>query len=370
MTKPVPLPGLLEIDPYKPGKATGHAGPVFKLSSNESALGASPKALAAYAAAGNALERYPDGDATQLRETIAQTHGLPANHVVVGAGSDEIIQLLLRGYAGPGDNIVQSRHGFSYYHLAAQAAGVRTLYADEDDLVINIDRVLEVVTAQTKLVFLANPNNPTGTVLMGDALRQLRAQLPPHIILVLDGAYAEYMDTPAYTDGADMVGAAIAAGADNVVMMRTFSKIYGLGGMRVGWAYAPADIIAVLNRIRGPFNVNAPALQAAAAAMADQDFVDQNRAHNKTERARVAAGLAALGYQVTPSHGNFVLFAASADPASGPATAQDILAFLEGQGVLIRAAASAQLPGHLRASIGSVAANDAFLQGMAAFAAR
>ncbi len=368
MTKPVPRPGLMDITPYKPGKSTVHQGPVFKLSSNESALGASPKAIEAYQDASNSLERYPDGNATALRTVIAGVHDLPVDNLVIGAGSDEIIQLLVRGYAGEGDNIVQSRHGFSYYHLAAASAGAGTRYADEKDLTADIDALVEAVDEKTKLVFLANPNNPTGTVLMRDELQRLRRALPSHVILVLDGAYAEYMADDRYTDGADMVREAIEAGADNVVMMRTFSKVYGLGGARVGWAYGPDSIIGLLNRIRGPFNVSAPALKAAAAAMADQDFVVENRIHNAAERQRVTGALEHLGFVVTPSYGNFVLFTVKGMAEDQAETASKILAFLEDRGVLIRAAASSQLPTHLRASIGSEAANDKFLEGMTAYA--
>ncbi|MEM9421725.1 MAG: histidinol-phosphate transaminase [Pseudomonadota bacterium] len=363
VTKPAPRSGLMDITPYKPGKSMVHQGPVYKLSSNESALGVSPEAMQAYEEAARALERYPDSDATALRTVIAGVHNLPADNLIVGAGSDEIIQLLMQGYGGEGDNIVQSRHGFSYYHLAAAAAGMETRYADEDALTASVDALIAAVDARTKLVFLANPNNPTGTVLMRKEVARLREHLPSHILLVLDGAYAEYMDDDQYTDGADLVSSSIEIGADNVVMMRTFSKVYGLAGARVGWAYAPAEVIGVLNRIRGPFNVSAPALSAAASAMADQTFVAQNKAHNFAERQRVTNALEGFGFEVVPSYGNFVLFSIPGKEDAQEQHAAALLAFLEERGVLIRAAASSQLPTHLRVSIGSTQANDKFLEG-------
>ncbi len=368
MSKPVPRPGLLEISPYTPGKSTGTTARVHKLSSNESALGASPNAIAAYERVAAKLERYPDGNAVALREAIGEVYGVAAANIVVGAGSDEIITLLIRAYAAEGDNIVQSAHGFSYYHLAAASAGVETRYAPEKSYTADIDAIADTVDDRTRIVFLANPNSPTGTVLMGDVISRLRAMLPPHVILVLDGAYAEYMDDPLFSGGDDLVREAMATGADNVVMMRTFSKIYGLGGLRVGWAFAPDGIIDILNRIRPPFSVNAAGLAAAEAAVRDQAFASRNRQHNAKERARVARALSAFGFAVVPPYGNFILFgmpeAAEQDDA---AEARMLLSHLESEGVLIRSAASSGLPGHLRVSIGNAEANDAFLAGLGNF---
>ncbi|MEM9989586.1 MAG: histidinol-phosphate transaminase, partial [Pseudomonadota bacterium] len=316
-------------------------------------------AMAAYHAAMNSLERYPDGSSLELRETIGKVHGLPTDNLIIGAGSDDIITLLIRAYANEGDEILQTEYGFSYYAIAAKAALVGTSFAPETAYCADIGKTLKTVGPKTKILFLANPNNPTGTVLNAAEIKDLRAELPPHILLILDGAYAEYMDDPDYTDGADLVAETIGSGADNVVMMRTFSKIYGLGGLRVGWAYAPTSIISILNRLRSPFNVSAPGLKAAVAAMEDQEFVAQNRVHNAKERARIDMALKGLGFQTIPSHGNFILF-----DAKSPDNAQTLLKTLEGDGVLIRSTASSNLPQHLRVSIGDQPANDAFLQSL------
>lgn len=362
MGKPTPLSGLMEIDPYTPGKSKLGSGPVHKLSSNESALGASPRAVAAYEDAAATMAKYPDGTATDVKAAISEVHGLRVEELIIGAGSDDIINLIIRAYAAPGDNIVQSAHGFSYYQLAAKAARAEIRFAQETDLTADISSILNEVDERTRIVFLANPNNPTGTVLMRNAIEALRERLRDDIILVLDGAYAEYVETPDYSDGEDLVKASIAADQDNVVMMRTFSKIYGLGGLRVGWAYAPRSIIDVLERLRSPFNVSGPGLAAATAAMRDQDFVQKNREHNRVERDRVAGSLTQWGFKVTPSYGNFVLF-----DMKTAEKAKTLLGFLEERRVLIRSGASSGLPAHLRVSIGSTEANTTFLEAVRAF---
>lgn len=365
-TRPHPRPALARLQPYVPGKAKTGATDVIKLSSNESALGPSPAAMAAYRAETARLERYPDGAASDLRAAIGEVHGLDPARLIIGAGSDEIISMTIRAYAGPGDSIIQSAHGFSYYHIAAGAAEVETLFVPETGLTADVTALGLAATAETKVLFLANPNNPTGTFLAAGEVRRLRQTLPSHVILVLDGAYAEYMDDNDYADGRDMVDEAIKTGADNVIMMRTFSKIYGLGGLRVGWAYAPPSVIDILGRIRPPFNVAAPALAAAAAAIRDKQFVRQNREHNAKERDRLTRMISAFGYRVTPSAGNFLLFTPQTDSRETDLEkAQALLAGLERRGVLIRSAASSGLPGHLRVSIGPVTDNDAFLGALA-----
>lgn len=366
MAKPRPRPGLSAIAPYVPGKAKLGDGPVHKLSSNESALGPSPRALEAYQSASAVVERYPDGDATALRAVIGEVHGLDPSALIIGAGSDDIIEMLIHGFCDDGDEVLQTRHGFSYYAVAARAGGATPVLVDEVALTADVDALIAAQTDRTRLLFLANPNNPTGTMLDREALLRLREGLREDIILVLDGAYAEYVSEGAYTDGRDLVDAAIASGADNVIMIRTFSKVYGLGGLRVGWGYGPAHIMDILGRIRSPFNVSGPALAAAAAAMADQSFVAENRAHNDRERARVHEALSGLGYVVTPGFGNFLLFTTQGDDAAQQAAARKILAHLETHRVLIRAAASSNLPGYLRVSIGLADDNDAFLDGMRA----
>lgn len=362
--RPQPLPGLSGIAAYVPGKAKADDGrKVWKLSSNESALGASPKAIEAMAEAARGMHIYPDGAARDLKAAIAEVEGLDPARLVIGSGSDEILQLLIKAYAGPGDNIVQSAHGFSYYAIAAAAARVETRFAAERALTADPEAIAAEVDGRTRLVFLANPNSPTGTVLMAGEVRRLRELLPPRVILVLDGAYAEYMEAPDYTDGRDLVDTAAASGVDNVVMTRTFSKIYGLGGARVGWGYGPESVMSILERIRPPFNITLPSLAAAEAAMRDQAFVAENKAFTLAERARLAAGIAEAGFETVPSHCNFVLFdAGSADRAKA------LLAHLEKDGILVRSAASSFLPAHLRVTVGPREATDAFLASLATFA--
>ena len=370
---PQPRPGILDIVPYKPGKA-GEPAPgrkLYKLSSNESGLGPAPAGMAAFRDVTTALELYPDGAAGRLKAKIAEAHGLEEARLFVGAGSDEIISLLCRAYAGEGHSIVQTRHGFSYYWLAAKAAGAEPLFAPEADLYADVDAILATVRDDTRVVFLANPNNPTGTLIPASEVRRLREGLPAGVILALDGAYAEYMDPGSeYEDGAALVRERIASGHADTVMMRTFSKIYGLGGLRVGWAYAPEAMIQVFDRIRSPFNVNAPALAAAEAALADQDFVLRNRAHNDTERARIRAAAARMGYESPEPSANFVLMRMPGDDDDArAAVAERLIGHLERDGIMVRSVAGAWLPGHVRVSVGSVEANDAFLESLEHFEA-
>ena len=352
MTAPTPRPGILDITPYKGGasKSAG-AARVWKLSSNESALGASPKAIAAHEAASSELERYPDGGASDLRASLAALNGIDAERIVCGAGSDEILQLLCQAYLGPGDAIVQSEHGFLVYAIAATACGARVIKAPERELTTDVDALLAAVDDTTRIVFVANPNNPTGTWVSSAEIARLRAGLPDGVLLVIDAAYAEYMDDPAYDVGIDL-----ARDRDDVVVTRTFSKIYGLGALRLGWGYCPAAVADVLNRIRGPFNVTAPALAAGLAAVGDQTFVARNRAHNTAERARIATALAERQIATTPSAGNFVLaHFPDADRAAS------VISRLAARGVLVRGVAAYGLPAAVRISIGSTEANDALI---------
>ncbi|MEO1014047.1 MAG: histidinol-phosphate transaminase [Pseudomonadota bacterium] len=355
-----PRPGVMEIEPYVPGADKGPGGrPAHKLSANESALGASPKAVEAFRAAGASLHLYPDGAASALRDTIADVHGLDATRIVCGAGSDEILQLLARAYLGPDDSIVQTRHGFLVYSLAATACGAKTLMAPELRLTANVDQLLAAVDDATRIVFLANPNNPTGTYISDAEVRRLREALREDILLVVDCAYAEYMDASDYGDPARLVD-----DFDNIVMTRTFSKIYGLGGLRLGWGYCPAPVADALNRIRGPFNVSAAAIAAGVAAVRDQDFVARNRTHNASERGRLEQRLGGLGCEFVPSAANFILL--RPPPESGR-TATDAIAFLAERGVIVRGVAAYGLPDWFRVSIGSTEANDAFLSAISDF---
>ncbi len=350
MAAPTPRPGILDIKPYVAGGSSAPgAAKVYKLSSNESALGASPKAIEAYKVASETLHLYPDGSAHALREKIAETFRLDANNIVCGSGSDEILQLLTKAYVGEGDNIIQTEHGFLVYALAAKSCGAEPRFAKEKHLATDVDAILELVDDRTRIVFVANPNNPTGTYVPDSALRRLREELRDDILLVIDAAYAEYMDEPDYDSGAAMV-----EDFNNVVMTRTFSKIYGLGGMRLGWGYCPATIADVLNRIRGPFNVNTAALAAGAAALDDKEFLSKNRNFNREERDWLAQQLDGLGLDFVPSFGNFILVKF---PDAPGLNADDIQAYLKSEGVIVREMGPYKLGEYLRISIGDKEGN-------------
>jgi histidinol-phosphate aminotransferase len=360
MSGPKPRDSVLSIDPYVPGKssATG-GGKVHKLSSNETPLGPSPAAVAAYKAAGDKLEFYPDGAATALREAIGAAYGLNPARIVVGAGSDEILNLLAHAYLGPGDEAVYSQHGFLVYPIATKAAGGTPVVAPETEHTADVNALLSKVTARTKIVFLANPNNPTGTYLPFKEVRRLHAALPPNVLLVLDAAYAEYVRRNDYESGVELAGT-----APNVVMVRTFSKIYGLAGLRIGWCYGPAGIIDALNRIRGPFNVSAPAIAAGVAALADRTHLEKAAAHNDTWLPKVTEALEQLGLKVTPSVGNFILIHF---PESAGKRAPDADVFLSQRGIVLRRMDAYSFPNALRMTIGSAEANEATISALTAF---
>ena len=354
MASPAPRPGILDIKPYVPGASSAKGGDkVYKLSSNESALGASEKAVEAYKGAADELFLYPDGGSNALRAKIAETCGLDAARIVCGAGSDEILQMLVKAYVGEGDNIVQTRHGFLVYALAAKSCGAEPRFAEEKHLTADVDAVLERVDERTRMVFIANPNNPTGSYIPESELRRLREHLREDVILVIDAAYAEYMEEDDYAPGAGMVD-----DFDNVVMTRTFSKIYGLAALRLGWGYCPPAIADVLNRIRGPFNVTAAAQAAGVAALEDQDFVARNRAFNREQRDWLAQQLGRLGLEFVPSFGNFILVKF---PEREGARAADILDYLTSNGVIVRDVNAYGLGEYLRVSIGTEEANRRFI---------
>ena len=288
---------------------------------------------------------YPDGSARALREAIAALHNLNAEHIVCGAGSDEILQLLARAYVGEGDNVIQSQYGFLVYALATKACGAEIRFAPERNFTTDIEAILDLVDARTRIVFLANPNNPTGTYIPESDLRELRNRLRGDILLVVDAAYAEFVDAADYEPGERLV-----AEYDNVVSTRTFSKIYGLAGLRLGWGYFPPAIADVVNRIRGPFNVSAAAIAAGVAAVGDQAFIDRNREHNAQQKAIFEQRLGGLGLDYLHSHGNFILvrLGAEADAAHE---------FLKRRGVLVRDMKAYGLPEFLRISIGPAEAN-------------
>jgi len=349
-SRPQPRPGVLDIEAYVPGKsAAPGVDKVFKLSSNETPLGPSPKAIEAFKASLAGLELYPDGSSTRLREAIAAKYGLDADHILCGTGSDELLSLLAYAYIGEGDAGVMSQYGFIVYPIAIRAAGGKPIIAKERDYRTDVDAMLAAVTPRTRIVFLANPNNPTGTYLPYSEVKRLHAGLPPQVLLVLDAAYAEYVRRTDYASGLELV-----ATNENVVMTRTFSKIYGLANLRIGWLYGPAHVVDALNRIRGAFNVNGPALAAGAAALADDAHVAAALAHNDRWLPWLTTELAALGLAVTPSVGNFLLVHF---PTKAGRTAGEADAFLTGRGLILRTLGGYGLPNALRLTIGTEEAN-------------
>lgn len=355
-----PRAGILDIRPYKPGaaEAPGVTDPV-KLSSNENALGCSPKAAAAFEAASKRLHLYPDGGATKLREAIAREEGLEAGNIVCGCGSDEILQLLGRAYLDPGDKVVQSQYGFLVYRLVAMQSGAELVSAPEQNYTTDVDALIEAAGDDAKIVFLANPNNPTGTYISDAEVRRLRDALPPTTLLVLDSAYAEFVRNADYSAGLEL-----ARERDDVVVTRTFSKIHGLAGVRLGWAYGHRDIIDVLHRVRGPFNVNLPAIEAGAAAIADRDFMKASADHNEEWVAWLRQQIGGLGLEVTPSVCNFVLIHFPDTPGR---TAKDADAFLTAKGLIIRPVEPYGLPNALRATVGKAEENRRLVEGLAEF---
>ena len=359
---PVPGPGILDIAPYIGGasKVEGIDRPI-RLASNESALGPSPKAIAAYKALAGEIHRYPDGSADELRAAIGRHHGLDAARIVCGAGSDELIGLLQRAYAGPGSEVLYSRHGFLMFQIGALAVGATPVAAPEKNLTADVDGLLARITERTRLVFIANPNNPTGTYLSINEMNRLHAGLPAHVVLAIDAAYAEYVNRNDYEAGISLVDR-----ASNVVMLRTFSKIYALAGLRLGWAYCPPEIADVLNRIRGPFNVSAPALATGVAAIEDVAAVKRARAHNDEWLPWLSERLTSLGLELTPSVGNFVLARFPTEPKKN---ADAAFAFLQKRGILTRQMGAYGLPECLRITIGTGAEMDAVVTALAEFMA-
>jgi histidinol-phosphate aminotransferase len=313
-------------------------------------LGPSAAAVAAYRALAGEIHRYPDGNAEQLRAALGRRHSLDPVRIVCGAGSDELIALLMRCYAGPGDEVLHSRHGFAIYPIAARGAGATPIPAPERALTADVDALLERVTPRTRAVFIANPNNPTGTCLSAAELVRLHRGLPPSVLLAIDAAYAEFVNRNDYEAGVALVDR-----AENVVMLRTFSKIHALAGLRLGWAYCPPKVADVLNRVRGPFNVSAPALTAGVAAVEDVAAVERARAHNDKWLPWFAERLRALGLKLTPSVANFVLpcFREAPGPEVPGKAADAAFAYLKSRGILVRQMGAYGLPQHLRITIGT-----------------
>ena len=359
-TAPMPHQGVLGIAPYVPGKSTATGGAkLHKLSSNETPLGASPAAIAAYKAAAERLEDYPDGRATVLRNAIAAVHGLNPDRIVCGAGSDDILHIVANAYIAPGDEAIHTEHGFLMYPIVIRSMGGTPVVAPERDHTADIDAILARVSERTRIVFLANPNNPTGTYLPFSEIRRLHEALPRRVLLVLDAAYAEYVRRNDYESGIELAGS-----APNVLMVRTFSKIYGLAGLRLGWCYGPAPVIDVLNRVRGPFNVSAAAIAAGAAAIGDAGHVARSAEHNAVWLPRVSEALARLGLTVTPSVGNFILIHFPEVPGRTAAAAD---AYLLDRGMVLRRVESYGLSNALRMTIGSEEANQAVIAALGEF---
>ncbi|HZT46768.1 MAG TPA: histidinol-phosphate transaminase [Hyphomicrobiaceae bacterium] len=360
-TGPQPQPGILDISPYIPGESSAPGGvKPIKLSSNETPLGPSPKAVAAFKAEAEHLDRYPDGAATVLRGAIGRLYGLDPARIVCGSGSDELINLIAHAYIGPGDEAVYSEHGFLMYKIATLASGGTPVPVPERKYTADVDAILARVGPKTRVVFLANPNNPTGTYLAHGEVRRLHQGLPAGTLLVLDAAYSEYVRRNDYEAGLELV-----ATTENTVMTRTFSKIYGLAALRLGWAYCPAGVADVLNRTRGPFNVNAPAIAAGVAALEDRAHVEYAAAHNEKWLPWVTAEIGKLGLEVTPSVGNFVLIHFASPKA---AIAAD--EFLKARGIILRRVAAYGLPNCLRMTIGTEDDNRQVVAALASFLGR
>ena len=363
LKRPEPRPGVLAIEAYVPGKSTAPGvAKVFKLSSNETPLGPGRKAVEAYLAEAGRLHDYPDGSASELRAAIGRAFGLDPARIVCGAGSDELLNLLAHAFIGPGDEAIHTTHGFLVYRIATLGAGGTPVVAPETHYTADVDAILARVSAKTKLVYLANPNNPTGTYVPFDEVKRLQRALPPQVLLVLDAAYAEYVRRNDYESGIELV-----ATCDNVVMCRTFSKIHGLAALRLGWLYGPAHVVAALNRIRGPFNVSQPAIAAGIAAVGDAEHVEISRAHNDKWLAWLTAEIGKLGLEVTPSAANFVLIHFPTAPGR---SAKDADAFLTKRGLILRATTAYKLPDALRLSVGSEEANRVVVAALGEFVGR
>jgi histidinol-phosphate aminotransferase len=359
-TRPQPRPGVLSIEAYVPGKSTAPGvAKVYKLSSNETPLGPSLKAVAAYNAVGQHLEDYPDGAATDLRETIGRAFGLDPDRIVCGAGSDDLLNLLARAYLADGDEAIHTTHGFLVYPIATLGTGATPVVAPETNYTADVDAILKRVTPKTKIVFLANPNNPTGTYIPFDEVKRLHKGLPPHVLFVIDAAYAEYVRRNDYEAGIELV-----ATSENVVMCRTFSKIHGLAALRLGWMYGPAHVVDAINRIRGPFNVNSAAIAAGIAAIEDTAHQDMSREHNTRWLAWLTEEIGKLGLEVTPSVANFVLVHFPQQKGRGAGEAN---ALLMKRGLVVRQVGAYKLPNALRISVGTEEANRLVVKALADF---
>jgi histidinol-phosphate aminotransferase len=360
MTAITPRPGILDIAPYVGGDVEDDGtARIVKLSSNESATGASAKAIEAYKKIAGKLHRYPDGGSADLRAALAERHGIEAANIVCGNGSDELISLITKAYAGPGDEVMATEFSFVMYRLAAKGCGATPVMVPERNLTADIDAMIERLSERTRLVYLANPNNPTGTYVSKDEIVRLRAALPEQALLVVDAAYAEFVMRNDYTSGQELV-----AEHDNVLMLRTFSKAYGLAALRLGWAYCPDHVVDVLNRVRGPYGVNAAAQAAGVAAVRDVAHLDAARTHNDVWLPWLHDQIAALGLEVVPSVGNFLMVRFPETPGK---TADDALAFLAARNVFPRNMRPYGLPEYQRITVGLEDENERLVEALAEF---
>jgi histidinol-phosphate aminotransferase len=351
----------MDIHPYVAGKARaeGFAEPI-KLSANENALGSSPKAQEAYAAAAASLHMYPDPRASIVRTALAERFDLEPERLIFGCGSDEVFQLLCQTYLEPGDNMVQGEYGFAAFAIGARACQAQVRMAPEPGYRVDVDEMLKCVDHRTRLMFLANPGNPTGTWIPASEVRRLHEALPPSVILVLDGAYGEFAVDPAFDDGIEL-----ARRAQNVVVTHTFSKLYGLAALRIGWGYAPEEIAQAYDRIRAPFNTSIPGQRAAVAALGDEEFLRASIALTEQWRPWLTQQLGGMGLEVVgPSATNFVLVGFPRTPGK---TAAEAEAFLASRGVLVRSAGMYGLPDHLRMTIGLEPQNRALAEALGDF---
>jgi histidinol-phosphate aminotransferase len=359
VSSPKPRASILEIAAYKPGRSKAGAGVAArKLSANESALGTSPRAREAFIDAAMNLHRYPDGSTTLLRQALAGKFGTTPERVICGHGSDDLIELLAIAYCGTGDEVIVTEHAFLIYSIAARTAGATPVVVPENGLRTDIEAILKGVTARTRMVFIANPNNPTGTYITKDEVSDLRARLRDDILLVVDAAYSEFADPADYTSGLEL-----ARETGNVVMLRTFSKAYGLANLRLGWGCAAPEIIDILNRIRGPFNVSGPAQAAGVAALEDEAFMARALAHNAEWRQWYTEELTKLGLDVVPSVANFLLF----QFPEGDRSAARADEYLTKQGLLLRRTDEYLLPNSLRVTVGTQEENRAVIAALTAF---
>lgn len=347
MALPLPKSGILEIKPYIGGEGrAANAARLVRLASNENPLGCSPKAREAYLKMASELHRYPDGAVTDLRAALGREYKMDPDRIVCGAGSDELISLIVRAYAGAGDEVAYSEHGFLMYPINAKAVGAKPVAAPEIGLRADIHALLKVVTPKTKVMLLANPNNPTGSYLTKAELRELREKLPEQVLLVIDAAYAEFVEEKDYEDGRALVDE-----YPNVVTLRTFSKIHGLAGLRLGWGYFSPEVAGIINRVRGPFNVSLPAQAVGIAALTDKDFIQKSVVLAREGRQWLTEKLQGLGLKVYPSVGNFLLV------EFGP-KAEDIRLALKDKGIFVRQMGAYNLPHCLRITMGTAEDNE------------